>query len=169
MGACYGDGILGFVPLDEEMEGEAGKIAFLERFAALGLSHRFREIVGEKVAEFALSKGAVSWRWLPEDEAAPVLAAERQVGGSAPYSLFPTVLDYQLYIPGCRSQYGGIVQMPGSAIHEWGFRPMRYAIAALEERIAEGYEDDDARDFAERLLAQLRVCSEHRLIFTIGY
>ncbi|MFO0761099.1 MAG: hypothetical protein U0359_31765 [Byssovorax sp.] len=169
MGACYGDGILGFIP--GGIEGAEAQHDFVKSFAALGLSHRFNEVIGDRVAEFAFKKGEVVTRWLSPEEAAPVLSAARNAGGSAPYSMFPGCLENQLYIPGCRSSGEGRVKMPGSPLDGWSFRPMRSAVAGLEawvDLIQKG-EVEDNLDFTRRLLESMKLCSEHRLLFTIGY
>jgi hypothetical protein len=170
MGACYGDGLLGFIPGGIESEEE--QIAYLKDFAALGLSHKFREIVGARVLELSYKKGGtVETRWLSDDEAGPVFAAEKKIGGSAPYSMFPECLNEQLYIPGCRTGSSGRVTWPDHSIDGWGFRPMRNAIAGMKEWIEmaeQGHVRGDA-DFLRELLANLELASEHRLIFTIGY
>lgn len=167
MGACYGDGLLGFI--HEDLQTVESQVTFIEKFAALGLSHKFREVIGNRVLELAYKKnGTVEKRWLSDEDAAPVLAAERQIGGSAPYSLFPDCLNEQIYIPGCRSGYGGKVEWEGSTIHGWGFQPMRNAIASMKEWI--GFTTDEHRlMFYRELLSNLELASEQRLIFTIGY
>ena len=60
MGACYGNGILGFVSID--LEGEQEQVEFVKQFASFGLSYCFREIIGDKVAEFRYEKGNVTFR-----------------------------------------------------------------------------------------------------------
>jgi|GEM_PF-6209561 hypothetical protein len=170
MGACFGDGLLGFI--HEDLQDVESQVVYLEQFAALGLSHKFREIVGTRVLEVAYKKGGiVEKRWLSDKEAAPVLAAQREIGGSAPYSMFPECLNNQLYIPGCRSGSDGIVQWPGSSMDGWGFRPMRNAIAGLTEWIAsvENGELKGDVDFLRKLLRDLELASNQRLIFAIGY
>lgn len=170
MGACYGDGLLGFIP--GGIDDEAQQISFVEEFAALGLSHKFREIIGGRVLELSYKKGGkVEKRWLSDDEAGPVLAAEKKIGGSAPYSMFPECLNEQLYIPGCRTGGSGKVTWPGHTIDGWGFQPMRNAIAGMKEWIVlaeQGHVRGDA-DFLRELLQNLKLASEQRLIFTIGY
>lgn len=169
MGACYGDGILGSIPGD--IEGEAAKVAFLQKFAALGLSNRFREIIGNRVIELSYKNGQVTTTWLSDADAALVVAAAKSVGGSAPYSMFPGALDVQLHIPGCRGNYSGSLKMPGESIDGWGFSPMRASIAAMEDTIKriEAGESDYDLDFCKSLLNSLKVCSDNRLLFTIGY
>jgi hypothetical protein len=170
MGACYGDGLLGFI--HDDLQDEEAQVAYLKEFAALGLSHKFREIVGARVLELAYKKGGtVETRWLSDEEAAPVIAAERKIGGSAPYSMFPDSMNNQLYIPGCRTGSDGRVQWPGKTIDGWGFRPMRNAIPSLKEWIGwvENGELKGDVDFLRELLGNLELASEQRLIFTIGY
>jgi hypothetical protein len=168
MGACYGDGILGFIP--GGIDGDEAKAAFVREFAALGLSHRFHEIVGDRVVELAFKRGDVSVRWLSDKDAAPIFAAQKRIGGSAPYSMFPICMQQQLYIPGCRSGGGGQVQMPGSPLDGWSFNPMRTTITDLEGwlPLVERKEVRGDVDFLRELLEQLKLCSEHRLLFTIG-
>jgi hypothetical protein len=170
MGACYGDGLMGFI--HEPEQDDAGKIAYLEGFAGLGLSHKFREIVGTRVLELAYKKGGkVETRWLSDEEAAPVLATGKKIGGSAPYSMFPECLNEQLYIPGCRTGGRGKVAWPDHSIDGWGFQPMRNAIAGMTEwiELAQRGEVRGDVEFLRELLQNLELASEHRLIFTIGY
>lgn len=170
MGACYGNGLLGFIR--EDVEGEESQVAYLQGFAALGLSHKFREVVGTRVIELSYKKGGlVETRWLSDEEAAPVFAAAKQIGGSAPYSMFPECLNEQLYIPGCRTGGGGIVAWPDRSIDGWGFQPMRNAIAGMKEwiELAEKGEVRGDVDFLRQLHRNLELASEQRMIFTIGY
>lgn len=170
MGACYGDGLLGFVR--EPVEGEEAEIAYVEGFAGLGLSHKFREIIGKRVLELAYKKGGkVETRWLSDEEAVPVFEAAKKIGGSAPYSMFPECLNEQLYIPGCRTGSSGKIAWPERSIDGWGFRPMRTAIAGMKEwiELAEKGEVRGDPDFLRQLLQNLELASEQRLIFTIGY
>lgn len=170
MGACYGDGLWGFV--HDSMDDEEKQIAYVKEFASLGLSHKFREIIGSRVLELAYKKGGnVETRWLSDEEAAPVLAVEKRIGGSAPYSMFPECLNEQLYIPGCRTGNSGKVKWPGRSIDGWGFQPMRNAIAGMKEWIAMAERNEVRGDayFLGELLQNLELASEQRLIFTIGY
>lgn len=170
MGACYGDGLLGFIPGTDRTEDE--EIAFITEFAGLGLSHKFREVIGSRVLELAYKKGGkVETRWLSDEEAAPVLAAEKKIGGSAPYSMFPECLNEQLYLPGCRTGGGGRVVWPEKPVDGWGFQPMRNAIAGMTEWIdlVKKGEVRGDEQFMRELLENLQLASEHRLIFTIGY
>jgi len=170
MGACYGDGLLGFIP--GGIDNEEQQIEFLKEFCSLGLSHKFREIVGTRVLELSYKKGGkVETRWLPDEEAGPVFAAEKKIGGSAPYSMFPEALNEQLYIPGCRTGSAGRVTWPGQSMDGWGYQPMRNAIAGMKEWVVL-VERGDVRgdvDFMRELLQNLELASEQRLIFTIGY
>ncbi len=61
--------------------------------------------------------------------------------------------------------------MPGTPIGRWGFRPMRNALASMEEevRLLERGESEGELDLCRELLEQLKLCSEHRLLFTLGY
>lgn len=170
MGACYGDGLLGFIPGTDRTEDE--EIDFITGFAGLGLSHKFREVIGSRVLELAYKKGGkVETRWLPAEEAAPVLAAEKKIGGSAPYSMFPECLNEQLYIPGCRTGGAGRVVWPEKPINGWGYQPMRNAIAGMVEWIdlVKKGEVRGDEQFMQELLDNLKLASEHRLLFTIGY
>ena len=85
MGASFGEGIIGHVPGGFNNDDE--RVEFCERFASFGLSHRFRALIGERVAEFAYKGGAVETSWLDDAEAQVILEAARRVGGSASYSL----------------------------------------------------------------------------------
>lgn len=170
MGACYGDGLLGFI--HDDLQDDDSRLEYIKGFAALGLSHKFREIVGTRVIELAYKKGGiVETRWLSDEEAAPVFAVEKQIGGSAPYSMFPDCLNEQIYIPGCRTGGHGKVTWPGHSIDGWGFQPMRNAIAGMKEWIelaGRGEVSGDV-DFLRELHRNLELASEQRLIFTIGY
>lgn len=171
MGACFGDGILGFVP--GGVEGADAKVQFCEQFAGFGLSHRFREVIDGRVAEFAFKKGDVETRWLEDGEAKPILS--RKIGGSAPYSLIGDAFfpDTQILLPGFRGRGEVLLKAPeGHPFKGYRVGALRSAIAWSESRLVEmRAESADAFliTFLEDLLGDFRTCREHRLIFMFGY
>ena len=169
MGACYGVGILGMIPGDV-LKNEDDRLNFLHDFAALGFSHKFREIIGERVAEFNYKKDHVAMRWLAPEEAAPILMAAKSIGGSAPYSLFPWSLEEQIMTPGYRGSRSSIVKLPAWDVDDYSIQAIRNAIENTEEIVYMAPEDQEIDiEFCKGLLAQMRICREHRLNFSIGY
>jgi hypothetical protein len=171
MSASFGAGILSCIATDDPGGDRPNDMAAINAFAATGLSRRFREIVDGRVAEFAFSYGSVTQRWLSNEDAAAVVAVEKKVGGSAPYSSFPGCLENQLYLPNCREEEFGVVELPDSALDEWGFQSIETAVAAAEEWVTyiENGKVESDLDFTKSLLAQLELCQQHDLIFVIDY
>lgn len=171
MGACYGDGILGFVP--GGIEGEEEQIEFVKQFASSGLSHCFREVIGDRVGEFSYKKGTVKFRWLTSDEAEPILA-DCPLGGSAPYSLLSAVVysEAEIFVPGFRGSYQVSLDLPGHPFDGKLIGPLRNEIASSEEDLremrCEGVDRYDI-EFLENLLESYKLCRMHRLIFTFRY
>ncbi len=172
MGACYGAGLLGLLPPDA-VEGENAKLACITEFAESGMSHKFREIIDNRVAEFAYKNGKVSVRWLNDEEAQPVFEAKRRVGGSAPYRLFDAI-EFPILCPGFRGGDVRSFSRPGHPLDKYYVSGIRIYIESLTEEIAElenedGSEAEYKREFYAELVKQLQICRENLLIFTINF
>jgi hypothetical protein len=164
MGAPYAPGLLWAAELDEADEAE--QLAFLEAFAEQGLSKRFREVIGERVLELELDDaGAVRSRWLEREAARPILEAVKPLGGSAPQSAFPECLQIQIYVPGADS--AGELDLPDTALHEWGYAPLEGSLEALRTEIASGSASD--AQLSQWLVGVLETCSVHGLVFAIAF
>ncbi len=168
----YGSGILGHVPVDEfdqdDATGEAAA-AWLVGFAALGLSRRFREVIGDRVAEFTFDDGDVRWRWLADEEAAPILSGS--FCESTPSDEWPPCLDYaDLCFPNCLASEEGSVEAEDSPFDGSWYQPLDLVVTNMEELLAEfqrGDYDGDGEVVAT-MLGHLRFCREHHLIFSVG-
>lgn len=167
MGACYGDGILDAYPTSFESLDE--KVDFLKEFAGQGLTSRFCEVIEGRVLELNHLDGTVTTRWLSEAEAAPIVAATKQLGGSAPYSMYPICLEEQVFIPDCVTT-GGTLELPGTEVEEWTYAPLGNTILRLEAWIGhlEAGEAQGDIDFNRGILAMLKICQQHKLLFVIG-
>ncbi len=164
MGVCFGSGILGLLPAD--IEDEEYKFEFMKEFAARGLSHGFREIIGDRVAEFKYRKGEVQARWMDESEYADWITKGKRVGGSAPWSTIPHCLEGALLLPGFRGGYEThqvVIPVPNEHDFDWHAGALRANIERLEE-----FDLPEYADTVEWLLEDLRYCREHRLIWHIG-
>jgi hypothetical protein len=162
----FGTGML-FMMADADLaEGPAEPaVGWLAEIAALGLSRRFRETVGDRVAEFTYDDGEVTVRWLTDAEAAPILAA----GGDWGDALrdWPSALDYDLHVPNCTTGRAGTVEADGSRLDGTQFAPIELAVDGLRRALASG-EDLEDREFLEtEVLARLEFCRSHDLIFVV--
>ena len=168
MGACYGAGLEVF-----SAGRKNAQIACITQFAESGMSHKFREIIDHRVAEFAYKNGKVWVRWLNDEEAQPVLEAKRRVGGSAPYSLFDAS-EYPIYCPGFRGSGARLFSCPDHPLDNLWVSGLRIGIEILTEAIAEletedGWEAQSKREFYAELVKQLQICRENLLIFRIHF
>lgn len=168
MGASYGSGLMDFVA--DEVESVEEKVEFLKRFAALGLTPRFNEVVDGRVLSVTHEDGRVTTAWLSDEEAAPVLAAKDGYNGSSSARSLPDCLDAQLYVPGCREE-SGCVELEDSAIDGWDFVPLDGAIEGLKRWVGllEAGEIEGDLSLTRGLLGQFERCREHRLIYAIEY
>ena len=173
MGASFGEGITGYVPGGFNSDDE--RVAFCRQFSGFGLSHRFRAVIGGRVAEFAYKKGEVETSWLNDEEADVVIAAARRVGGSASYTLIGDCFypDTQILLPGFRGR--GEISLKAPDDHPFNgyfVGALRGAIEWSERRLAEMRDEgSDERhiEFLDGLLRDFMTCREHRLIFMFGY
>lgn len=175
MGACYGVGVRGSLPHDA-FPTQADELAFMMEFAGLGLSHRFRDVIGDRVIEFSFSKKEVTTRELEASEAAPILETHKRLGGSAPYSLLEAFWsDDMLFIPGFRGRRGFTLDQidPEHLLHGFSVAPLRNALAIAKECIEhyEGEEGDQSSELMllRGLLKDFEFCAEHKLIYCFGY
>jgi hypothetical protein len=142
-------------------------VAWLQGFAALGLSRRFREAIGDRVAEFTCDeRGNVAWRWLPDEEAAPIVAG---LFGEDTWEDGWPLDDGDMFLPNCATD-SDKVRAPGSPFDGWFCQPLDLAVTHLEERFAEmerGEFDADP-DRMTMIRDQLRFCLRHHLIVLIS-
>jgi len=167
MGANISAGVVGMMALDDdgnEADATAAE-AWLRAFAALGISRRFREVIGDRVAELTYDDGKVGLRWLGADEAAPILAQDTYFG-SASNSAFPSCLDSDLYVPNCRSEDADTAEVQDAPFEEFGYEPIETAIAALTDRLA-GAEGGGDTDLMSHVLERLRFCATHQMILVL--
>jgi hypothetical protein len=162
--------VLDHTPLDEYDEGDdQSAIDFLLRFATVGLSRRFREYVGERVAEFTYTDGEVAWRWLSDLEAAPILAG--RFGEGTWRDRWPSALDYDLFFPNCTAAGSGNLAADDLPFDGWWYQSLDTAIGDME-RVLRNWEqewgDADHRPAVEELLAEVRFCRDHQLILCIS-
>ena len=143
---------------------------WLVGFAGLGYSRRFREVIGDRVAEFTFADGDVGWRWLAEDEAAPILSGS--FWGQTPSGEeWPGCLDYaELCFPNCLTGAEGSVEAADSPFDGSWYQSLDVVVANMEELLREfeqGNYDGDG-EFIVKMLGHLRFCREHHLIFGVG-
>jgi hypothetical protein len=162
----FGTGMLHMMADADLAEGPAEPaVAWLSQIAALGLSRRFRETVGDRVVEFTHENGELAVRWLTDAQAAPILAG----GGGWGDALrdWPTALDYELHVPNCAAGEVGNIEADGLWLDGMYFAPLELTIAALRERLASDEELED-REFLETyVLARLEFCRAHDLVFVV--
>ncbi|GAA3199407.1 hypothetical protein ACFO1B_02765 [Dactylosporangium siamense] len=162
----FGTGMLYMMADADLAEGPSGPaVAWLAEIAAVGLSRRFRETVGDRVVEFTYDGGEVGVRWLSDAEAAPILAA----GGDWGDALrdWPSVLDSDLHLPNCTAGEAGNVEADGLQVDGSYFTPIELTIAGLREALADR-EDLEDREFLEtEVLARLEFCRTHDLVFVV--
>lgn len=147
--------------------------ALAERMAARGLSVGFREVIDGRVLELSWATGRVTRRWLPDAEAAPVLAAAAPVA----VSVLPDCLLYDVYLPGFRGNYVTHLAGPGDSASlsvtslRSGIAWMESAVAVLQGERAEWVQRQYGASkpvlLAEwsALLDKMRAHREARLIF----
>jgi hypothetical protein len=171
VGTSFGPGIVHMVAeadlAEDDPTGEA-VIAWLLEFAALGLSRRFRDFVGDRVAEFTNDDGQVAWRWLPDEEAAPILAAGPSFGDTP--DEWPAAMDQDLFVPNCTADEPGTVASDGSPVDRWFFTPIEPAAADLRRTLDEidsGNYDGD-RETVTELLDHLEFCRTHHLFVVVA-
>jgi hypothetical protein len=171
MGTSYGPGIVHLVAEADLVEGDdtgEAVIAWLLEIAAIGLSRRFRDFVGERVAEFTYDDGQVAWRWLTDDEAAPILAVGPSFGDTR--DEWPAALDHDLFVPNCTATEPGNVQAGGSPVDRWFYTPVEPALDGLRGTLAEidnGNYDGD-REAVTELLDELEFCRTHHLFMVVA-
>lgn len=162
--------MLNHTPLDEYDENdEQSAIDFLLRFAAVGMSRRFREYVGDRVAEFTYSDGEVAWRWLSDEEAAPILAG--RFGEGTWRDRWPSALYCDLFFPNCTATDAGSLEADGLPFDGWFYQSLDWTIGDME-RVLRNWEQEwdegDHRPAYEDLLDEVRFCREHHLILCIS-
>jgi len=170
MGTSYSPRILDHVEWDAALHDDptgAAAVAWLRGFAALGLSRRFREAIGDRVAEFTRAQdGEVTWRWLTDDEAAPILAgmfSEDTWDDGWPLD------DGDMFLPNCATD-SDEVEAPDSPFDGYLCQPLDLAVAHLEKRFGEmeqGNYDADP-ELMTMMLEQVRFCQRHQLILIIS-
>jgi len=98
-----------------------------------------------------------------------VAAAKKALGGSCSYRSFPSCLEVQLYIPGCKED--GSVEMAETPIDGWEYTPTTKALKRLKEeaKLVESGEMKGDLSLTTLLLGQMQMCDKHKLLFTIGY
>jgi hypothetical protein len=171
MGTSYGAGIVHMVAEADMVEGDPtgeAVVAWLLEFAAIGLSRRFRDFVGDRVAEFTNDDGQVAWRWLPDDEAAPILAAGPSFGDTT--DEWPPAMEHDLFVPNCTAEEPGSVRAAGSPVDRWYYTPVEPALAGLRDTLEEidrGDYDGD-RETVTELLEQLEFCRTHHLFMVVA-
>jgi len=172
--ACFGAGLLDFVPLeyiaDDVTSAEAQQV--LRDFAALGLSSRFFEVIEGSVVEVTVNGGEVAVRPLGEAEAAPYVAAMKETGGSAPSSIFPSCVESDVYLPNyLLDEDEEMLRLADSPFDGLTVSALESTIVRLQEWVAyiEAGELDDDLEFTLDLIEQMRVCQKHNLIFSIGF
>ncbi|MEU0555317.1 hypothetical protein [Dactylosporangium sp. NPDC006015] len=166
----YGPGLLDLIPDADVLEGDptgGDGVAWLLELAAIGLSRRFRVAVHERVAEFTYDDGRVGWRWLPGDEAAPILAAGTCFGDAD--RDWPAAMDHDLFVPNCTAPEAGNVEAPGSPVDGWYYTPIEPVVSRMREVLAEidRGDYDYAADDAAELLDQLEFCRTHDLMIAV--
>ncbi len=171
MGTSYGPSLVDLIA-DADLAGDdptgEAVIAWLLEIAAIGLSRRFRNVVGDRVAEFTSEDGDVAWRWLPDDEAAPILAAGPSFDDTT--DDWPSAMDHDLFVPNCTAAGPGTVAADGSPVDRWFFTPVETAVAGLRDTLAEidrGDYDGD-RDTVTELLEHLEFCRTHHLFVAVA-
>jgi hypothetical protein len=171
MGTSYGPGIVHLVAEADMVEGDPtgeAVIAWLLEIAATGLSRRFRDFVGDRVAEFTNEAGQVAWRWLPDEEAAPILAVGPSFGDTR--DEWPGAMEHDLFVPNCTAERPGNVAADGSPIDRWFYTPIEPAIDDMREVLDEidrGDYDGD-RETVTELLGQLEFCRTHHLFIVVA-
>jgi hypothetical protein len=140
-------------------------VAWLSEIAALGLSRRFRETVGDRVVEFTYDSGEVAVRWLTDVEAAPILEA----GGDWGDALrdWPSELDYELHFPNCTAGEVSNVVADGHWLDRMFFAPIELAMDGLREALASDEELEDREFLETEVLARLEFCRAHDLVFVV--
>ncbi|WP_327008858.1 hypothetical protein OHA72_17340 [Dactylosporangium sp. NBC_01737] len=171
MGTSYGAGIVHMVAEADMVEGDPtgeAVIAWLLEIAAIGLSRRFRDFVGDRVAEFTNDDGHVAWRWLPDDEAAPILEAGPSFGDTR--DEWPAAMDHDLFIPNCTTDRAGNVEADGSPLDRWFYTPVEPVITGMHhvlDEIDSGDYDGD-RETVVELLGHLDFCRTHHLFMVVA-
>ena len=140
-------------------------VAWLSEIAALGLSRRFRETVGDRVVELTYDNGEVAVRWLTDAEAAPILEA----GGDWGDALrdWPPELDYELHFPNCTAGKVGNVEADGLWLDGMYFAPLELAMEGLRDSLASDGELEDREFLETEVLARLEFCRAHDLVFVV--
>ncbi|MDG6102192.1 hypothetical protein Daura_44315 [Dactylosporangium aurantiacum] len=177
MGTSYGPGIVHLVAeADLGTEADPGGddagggpvVAWLLEIAALGLSRRFRDLVGDRVAEFTHDGGRVAWRWLSDEEAAPILDAGPSFGDT--HEEWPAAMDHDLFVPNCTAAGPGSVAADGSPVDGWYYTPVEPVVERLRELLAEidrgGYDGDP--ETVTELLERLEFCRRHDLFMVVA-
>jgi hypothetical protein len=167
MGTSYGPGIT-FLAADAELvEEDEGAIAWLLEFAAIGLSRRFRDIVGERVAEFTYDGGEVTWRWLDAAEAAPILEAGPCFGDT--HEDWPGAMDHDLFVPNSTAGEPGNVEADGSFVDGWFYTPIEPVVEGLGEALEQIERGDSEADpeTVTRLRGWIEFCRTHHLFFVV--
>ncbi|MET7424638.1 hypothetical protein [Dactylosporangium sp. NPDC005555] len=171
MGTFYGPGIIHLIAEADVLEGDPtgeAAVAWLLEFAGIGLSRRFRDIVGERVAEFTDDGGQVTWRWLGDDEAAPILAVGPSFGDT--HEEWPGAMEHDLFVPNCTATGPGNVEAAGSPVDRWFYTPIEPVEEELREtleQIASGDYDADPGTVTE-LLGRLEFCRTHHLLLVVA-
>lgn len=171
MGTAYGPGIVHLVAEADLGEGDptgATVVAWLLEIAALGLSRRFRDIVGDRVAEFTHDGGQVAWRWLSDEEAAPILDAGPSFGDTP--EEWPGAMDHDLFVPNCTAAGPGSVAADGSPVGGWYYTPVEPVAERLRELLGEidRGDDDGDRETVAELLGHLEFCRRHDLFMVVA-
>jgi hypothetical protein len=174
MSACYGAGVRGMLPYNL-FKDEESEVAFMRGFAELGLSAHFRDVIGDRVADFTFKNNRVKMRWLDGDAAAPVLAAYHEMGGSAPYSLLEAFCsDDLIFIPNFYCNRGVTLDRvdEGHPFYRYPIAPLEQAIRIAESGLAEFNQKVGGEMEAmllTGLLRDFRCCDEHHLMYHFGY
>lgn len=171
MGTSYGPSLVDLIAEADlgrgDPTGEA-VIAWLLEIAAIGLSRRFRNVVGDRVAEFTNEDGHVAWRWLPDEAAAPILDAGTSFGSTK--GEWPAAMEHDLFVPNCTAGEPGAVAAGGSPVDRWFYTPIEPAISDLREVLDEidrGDYDGD-RETVTELLEHLEFCRTHHLFIAVA-
>ena len=170
MGATFGAGILGGLPVTDE----ATAVAMITPFVPASGAFEWREVIGERVGRWfgrfepgtsIVDHDNFGFEWVQGDDAQDALEHSRVAGGSEPYGLFSFLDGFQVLTP-CFDFPP--VELPlelpsGRTIHLQTHTIESFVrhVGALNERLrAQGFTGDDRfsadayLEFHERLVAE---------------